>query len=140
MGEDDILSEQDPFMNSTHVSRRGFALMAGSLAVSRVPLCAADGPSASDVVKQIRERLGGDWPETGLDGFKAGNPETAVRGIATTAMATMDVLRQASKAGLNLIVTHEPTFFGIRDGAPPPPPSAGGRGFGAGGPLRTIPC
>src|SRR4051812_13299223 len=106
-------------MNSTHVSRRRFALVAGTLAGARVPLCAVAGPSANEIVKQIRERLGGDWPETGLDGFKAGNPETAVRGIATTAMATMDVLRQASKAGLNLIVTHEPTFYGIKDGAPP---------------------
>lgn len=106
-------------MNSSHVSRRRFALMTGGLAVGRVPLYGASGPSANDIVKQIRERLGGDWPDTGLDGFKAGSPETEVRGIATTAMATMDVLRQASKAGLNLIVTHEPTFFGIRDGALP---------------------
>jgi putative NIF3 family GTP cyclohydrolase 1 type 2 len=114
-------------MNSTYVSRRGFALLVGSL-----PLCRAAALSANDIVKQIRERLGGDWPETGLDGFKAGNPATEVRGIATTAMSTMDVLRQASKAGLNLIVTHEPTFFGIRDGASPPP-GAGGRGFGPNG-------
>jgi putative NIF3 family GTP cyclohydrolase 1 type 2 len=125
MSEGDILSEQDPYMNLTHVSRRRFALLAGSLAVGRVPLRGAAVPSANDIAKQIREHLGGDWPDTGLDGFKAGSPETAVRGIATTAMATMDVLRQASKAGLNLIVTHEPTFYGIRDGAPPVP---GGRG------------
>lgn len=117
-------------MNSSDVSRRGFALMAGGFAVGRATLYGATGPSANDVVKQIREHLGGDWPETGLDGFKVGNPETEVRGIATTAMATMDVLRQASKAGLNLIVTHEPTFFGIRDGAPSPP-NAAGRGVGA---------
>src|SRR5437660_8229482 len=96
-------------MNSTDVSRRGFALMAGGLA-GGITLSGAGAPSANDVVKQIRESLGGDWSETGLDGFKAGNPETAVHGIATTAMATMDVLSQAAKAGLNLIVTHEPTF------------------------------
>lgn len=115
-------------MTSTDVSRRRFTLLAGGLAASRIPLCGATEPSANDVVKQIRESLGGDWPETGLDGFKAGSPDTVVTGIATTAMSTMDVLRQASKAGLNLIVTHEPTFFGIRDGAPPP--AAGGRGLG----------
>jgi putative NIF3 family GTP cyclohydrolase 1 type 2 len=47
-------------------------------------------------------------------------------------MATLDVLRHASKAGLNLIVTHEPTFFGVRDGASPPSPP-GGRGRGPAG-------
>src|SRR5947207_3389522 len=103
-------------MDFKQVSRRGFTRLAGGLAVAGMPFPAAAAP-AQDIVKQIRERLGGDWPDTGLDGFKAGNPDTAVRGIATTAMATMDVLKQASKAGLNLVVTHEPTFFGIRDGA-----------------------
>jgi putative NIF3 family GTP cyclohydrolase 1 type 2 len=76
--------------------------------------------TAQDVVKLIQDRLGGDWPQNGPDGFKAGKPETEVHGIATTAMATVDVLRQASKAGLNLVITHEPTFFGSRDGAPAP--------------------
>jgi putative NIF3 family GTP cyclohydrolase 1 type 2 len=118
-------------MNPTDVSRR--ALLAGSLAV---PLTGAARPVANDVVEQIRDRLGGDWPETGIDGFKAGNPETEVRGIAVTAMATMDVLRQAVKSGLNLIVTHEPTFFGIRDGAPPQ--NAAGRGPGPTGPDPVL--
>jgi len=88
--------------------------------------------TAQDVAKQIQDRLGGDWPQNGPDGFKAGKPETAVRGIATTAMATVDVLRQASKAGLNLVITHEPTFFGSRDGAPAPAFPGFGRGPGGG--------
>jgi len=119
-------------MNSPQVSRRRFAWVAGSLAAGCAPLSGA-AESAHDLVTQIRERLGGDWPETGLDGFKAGDPATAVRGIATTAIATMDVLRQASKAGLNLIISHEPTFYGVRDGASPPPLPAGGRGRGPAG-------
>lgn len=98
-----------------------------------IPLYGAAGSPAQDIAKQMRDRLGGDWPATGLDGFKAGEPQTAVRGIATTAMATMEVLRQLSKTGLNLVVTHEPTFFGIRDGVPPPAPPPGGRGGGFGG-------
>jgi putative NIF3 family GTP cyclohydrolase 1 type 2 len=120
-------------MHSGRISRRSFGQIAGSLAAVQLPLHAAAGLTAQDVVKQIREHLGGDWPATGLDGFKAGNPETEVRGIATTAMATMEVLRQASKAGLNLIVTYEPTFFGAQDGAAPPTPAPGGRGFGPAG-------
>src|SRR5262245_24565685 len=118
-------------MNSANVTRRGFALAAGSLAAGCRHLYGA--AAAQDIAKEIRERLGREWPESGLDGFKAGNTATAVRGMATTAIATMDVLRQASKAGLNLIVTHEPAFFGIRDGAPPPAVSAGGRGRGPAG-------
>ena len=124
-------------MDSKEISRRGFALIAGSLAGARVPLFGAAGSSALDIVKQIREQLGGDWPETGVDGFKAGNPEIEVRGIAVTAMATVDVLRQASKAGLNLVITHEPTFFGVRDGAAPPAPPPGARG--GRGPMGITP-
>ena len=120
-------------MDSTKISRRALGRIAGTLAAVRLSLYSAAGSSTEDIVKQIQERLGGNWPATGLDGFKAGNPQTGVRGIATTAMATMEVLRQASKAGLNLIVTYEPTFFGSRDGAPPPSPAPGGRGGGFGG-------
>jgi putative NIF3 family GTP cyclohydrolase 1 type 2 len=119
-------------MSSPNVSRRRFAWMAGGIAAASAPNLRGNAlPSAADVVSQIRERLGGDWPQTGVDGFKAGSPDLPVRGIATTAMATIDVLRQAVKANLNLVITHEPTFFGTRD--TPAPPPAGGRGFGPGG-------
>ncbi len=120
-------------MDSTKISRRALAKIAGSIAAPRLPVYSAAGPAAQEIVKQIQERLGGDWTATGLDGLKAGNLEAEVRGVATTAMATMEVLRQASKAGLNLIITHEPTFFGSRDGAPPPPAAPGRRGGGMGG-------
>ena len=120
-------------MESTSISRRALGRIAGGLAVAGIPLYGAACFPAQDIAKQMRDRLGGDWPATGLDGFKAGEPQTAVRGIATTAMATMEVLRQSSKTGLNLVVTHEPTFFGIRDGVPPPAPPPGGRGGGFGG-------
>src|SRR5512133_356914 len=46
-----------------------------------------------------------------VDTFKAGDPDAIVTGVASTFIATMDVLRQASDRGLNFIVTHEPTFF-----------------------------
>ena len=118
-------------MKSGNISRRAFAQIAGTLAVSQVPVRGA-ATSAQDIVKQIQDRLGGDWPATGVDGLKAGKPETEVRGIATTAMATLDVLRQAAKAGMNLIVSHEPTFFGSRDGTAP---AAAFQGRGGPGPA-----
>jgi len=62
--------------------------------------------------------------------FAVGREIGEVEGDAE-GMATMDVLRRAAKAGRNLIVTYEPTFFGSRDGAAPtgpgPFPGGGGR-------------
>jgi putative NIF3 family GTP cyclohydrolase 1 type 2 len=91
---------------------------------------AAEPLTAGAVVRRIQTALGGDWPSAGPDGFKAGNPSTVVRGIATTAMATMDVLKQAVKANANLILTYEPTFYSRTDVAVESPP---GRGGAAGG-------
>jgi len=55
------------------------------------------------------------WRAETVDTFKAGNPDTAVRGIATTVMATMSVLERAAAAGRNFIISHEPTFYGHTD-------------------------
>ena len=115
-------------MNQADVSRRKFALLAGTAAVGQIALPGAAALTAQDVAKRVQDSLGGEWPATGLDGFKAGDPNTPVRGIATTAMATVDVLKQAAKAGTNLVFTYEPTFFGRRDSAAAPP--AEGRGPG----------
>ena len=70
--------------------------------------------TAQEIVTRIQQKLAADgiaWRATTVDTFKAGRPETAVRGIATTGMATFDVLRRASAAGRNFVVTHEPTFY-----------------------------
>jgi putative NIF3 family GTP cyclohydrolase 1 type 2 len=118
-------------MSNTILSRRRFGLAAGAFAAAQIPAPCAVGASAQDLVKRIQDALGGDWPENSPDGFKAGDPQHPVRGIATTAMATMAVLRQSQKIGLNLIVTHEPTFFGREDG-PSHSPVTEGRGRGPG--------
>jgi putative NIF3 family GTP cyclohydrolase 1 type 2 len=113
------------------VSRRELGLLAGGVVAGGFALGAGE-PTAKDLIQQIQTSLGGDWPANGPDGLKAGNPDTPVKGIATTAMATLAVLQQAAKANLNLIITAEPTFYGRQDGPAPPPP-AGGRGRGPGG-------
>jgi putative NIF3 family GTP cyclohydrolase 1 type 2 len=79
------------------------------------PLAAAEPLTAEAVVRRIQTELGGEWSSTGPDGFKAGDPSTVVRGITTTAMATMDVFKQAVKANANMILTYEPTFFSRAD-------------------------
>jgi putative NIF3 family GTP cyclohydrolase 1 type 2 len=45
------------------------------------------------------------------DTIKAGDPATPITGIATTFMATLDVLHRAQKSGRNLVISHEPTFW-----------------------------
>ena len=50
-----------------------------------------------------------------VDRIVAGRPETRVRGIATTMMATLAVLQRAASEGRNLVVTHEPTFYSHQD-------------------------
>jgi putative NIF3 family GTP cyclohydrolase 1 type 2 len=117
-------------MQDTHISRRRFALIASTAGVAPFGLAGAEPLTAEAVVKRIQTELGGDWTANGPDGFKAGDPSTVVKGIATTAMATLDVLKQAAKARTNLVLTFEPTFYGRADG--PAPAATPGRGAGRG--------
>src|SRR5438445_10145000 len=105
---------------SSNLSRRQFALLAGTLTLG-----GAEPLTAEAVVRRIQTELGGDWPSTGPDGFKAGDPSTVIKGIATTAMATLDVLKQAVKANTNLVLTYEPTFYSRADGRAPAEPATG---------------
>jgi putative NIF3 family GTP cyclohydrolase 1 type 2 len=71
--------------------------------------------TARQVIERIQKNVGVTWRTQTVDTFKAGDPDTPVTGIATTMMATYDVLRRAAAAGDNLIITHEPTFYGHLD-------------------------
>ncbi len=103
-------------MADSEISRRRFAVIAGTAGAAAVGLRAAEPLTAESVAGRIHTELGGEWPANGPDGFKCGDPATPVKGIATTAMATVDVLRRAHQAGANLVLTYEPTFFGRPDG------------------------
>ena len=95
--------------------------MAGTAALAGRPLAGQrTALTAAEAIGRIQKNAGAPWQSETLDTFKAGDPATAVRGIATTAMATMDVLARAARANLNLIVTLEPVFFGRLDGPPTP--------------------
>ena len=71
--------------------------------------------TAGEVVERIRKNVGVPWRAETVDTFKAGSADTPVRGVATTMMATFDVVRKASAAGLNFVITHEPTFYNHED-------------------------
>jgi putative NIF3 family GTP cyclohydrolase 1 type 2 len=115
-------------MSRLALSRRHFARLAGAAALAGPPLVGQHAPlTAQEVIDRIQKNAGVPWQPQTLDTFKAGDPATLVKGIATTAMATMDVLTRAHKENINLVITLEPTFFGRLD-AQPVPASAGGRG------------
>jgi putative NIF3 family GTP cyclohydrolase 1 type 2 len=71
--------------------------------------------TAQQVIERIKSQVGVPWREQTVDTIKAGDPDTPVTGIATTMMATFDVLQRAAASGKNLIITHEPTFYSHLD-------------------------
>jgi hypothetical protein len=131
------------FLLRREFTRREFTVMAaGAAAAARygiAPLAAQSKASltAQNILDRIHQQAGAGWPRNASAGLKAGSADTPVRGIVTTSMATVDVLRQAIKSGANLIFTCEPTYFGVNDGAPPAPrPQQAGAGGPQGGPPR----
>ncbi len=110
-------------MRNRGLSRKQFTVLAGSALLSPAAFSAQTGPlTARQVIGRIQKNLGVPWQhriqgkgrET-VDTFKAGNPDTTCRGIATTFMSTLDVLQRSAAASLNLIITHEPTFWNHLD-------------------------
>ncbi|MBM3189514.1 MAG: GNAT family N-acetyltransferase [Chloroflexi bacterium] len=55
-----------------------------------------------------------DWERT-CDGFKHGDPDTEVRGIAVGWQSLQSALQEAADRGCNLFITHEPTFYSHMD-------------------------
>jgi hypothetical protein len=85
------------------------------LCATVLPICgAAQTSTANDVIRRIQQRYPAPVADT-VDTVKAGDPATPVTGIATTFLDTMEVLREANRRGLNLVITHEPTFYNHRD-------------------------
>jgi putative NIF3 family GTP cyclohydrolase 1 type 2 len=98
------------------VSRRQFARFAAAgVAAAQAARAQNGGLTARQVIEQIQKNIGVPWKQETVDTFKAGDPDTAVHGIATTVMSTLDVLQRSAKAGLNLIISHEPTFYNHAD-------------------------
>jgi putative NIF3 family GTP cyclohydrolase 1 type 2 len=94
------------------VSRRNFIAAAAALGTAE----AQPAPmTAGKVIELIRANVGVPWRETTVDTIKSGSPDTPVKGVATTMMATLDVVQRASAAGRNMVITHEPTFYSHED-------------------------
>jgi putative NIF3 family GTP cyclohydrolase 1 type 2 len=90
-------------------------VIAVSLLLNSIAVAQPSKITAREIVAEIQKQVGVEWQKDTVDTFKAGNPDTAVTGVAVTMMATMDVLQRASAQGLNFVITHEPTFYAHED-------------------------
>ncbi len=75
----------------------------------------ADPLTAGQILDRIKSNVGRPWMTPTVDNVIAGTIDTPVRGIATTMMATLDVLQRAVAAGRNMVITHESTYFSHQD-------------------------
>lgn len=50
--------------------------------------------------------------ESSEDGFVAGDPERELQGVATTFLASCEVIEGAACEGCNLLIVHEPVYYG----------------------------
>jgi putative NIF3 family GTP cyclohydrolase 1 type 2 len=103
------------------ISRRSFLhtsmLTALAASLPEAPLFAQTSTiTARTLVEQIQVQLGAaaDYKSV-RDTFKGGNPDTSVKGVASTFMSTLDVLQRANAAGLNFVISHEPTVWSDAD-------------------------
>jgi putative NIF3 family GTP cyclohydrolase 1 type 2 len=118
----------------TRLSRREFAALTAAAAAA--PFAFGEAPSAAaltakDLIDRITAQIGVAWKAETVDGLKAGDPSTVVTGVVTTAMATLAVLQQAVKAGANVVISGEPTFYAKTDARTPPAPRVPGGGVPA---------
>jgi len=97
-------------------SRRQFVLLAGA------GICMTAGANARsaeltarEVIERIQKNVGVPWRAETVDTFKIGNPDTVVKGIATSFSGTLDVCQRMVASGKNLLIVHEPTFYNHTD-------------------------
>lgn len=98
-------------------SRRSFLYGGlGLTAAAAFPQVPSTAPlTAAQLAERIKANVGIPWREKTVDGIIVGSPDTPVHGIATTMMATLDVMQRAAAAGKNMVITHEPTFYSHQD-------------------------
>jgi putative NIF3 family GTP cyclohydrolase 1 type 2 len=73
----------------------------------------AGGKMKAKEVQTYLRSLNGGWVNVDktVDTFKAGDPETELTGIAVAWMGYTWALKKAQALGLNMFVTHEPTYY-----------------------------
>ena len=105
MSHTDIVSRRSLLVAGVGVSSAGMAMPQG----------AGSTLTAGRVIERIKANVGIPWREKTVDNIIAGSADMPVKGIATTMMATLDVLQRAAAAGKNMVITHEPTYYSHQD-------------------------
>lgn len=101
--------------------RREFlAVVSAAIATTpeaRPPAAQTDSSSLTigAMIDQILAQIPGQPIADTVDTIKAGSRDQLVRGVATTFLATCDVIERAAAGGANFLITHEPTFYNHRD-------------------------
>lgn len=69
-----------------------------------------------ELIENIKNKAGIHLPlDETCDQLIVGDMDMEVKKIGCTFMATVDVIKEAAKAGVNFIITHEPTWFNGTD-------------------------
>ncbi|MGV3560052.1 Nif3-like dinuclear metal center hexameric protein [Larkinella arboricola] len=103
-------------MTTYKASRRSFLLSSlGLTAAQIIRIPVAEPLTVGQVIDSIKANVGISWREQTVDNLIMGTREQTVKGIATTMMATLEVLQRAAAKGVNLVITHEPTYFSHQD-------------------------
>ena len=77
-----------------------------------IPFFACAQPKTpQEVVNLIKKNVNCKWATETVDVFKAGNPDTPLKGIAVCMFADMETLREAVRQNCNFIIAHEPVFY-----------------------------
>ncbi len=97
------------------ISRRAIVQTAAGLSAAQLAHSQSAALTAGQVIDRIKTNVGVPWRAQTVDKIIAGSAETQVKKIATTMMATLDVVQRAAVAGANMVITHEPTFFSHLD-------------------------
>ncbi|GAB3800486.1 hypothetical protein GCM10028819_25900 [Spirosoma humi] len=107
-------------MMNKNPTRRTFLMASLGLTVVRaVKPFSPPALTVGQVIERIKTNVGIPWREQTVDNLIAGTSEIPVKGIAVTMMATLDVLQRAASKGLNMVITHEPTYYSHQDRTEP---------------------
>ncbi len=102
-------------MSTYDTTRRSFLLASMGLAATNLIRAQTTTLTAGQVIDRIKANVGIPWRAQTVDNIIAGTVDTPVKGIATTMMATLDVVKRAAATGKNMVITHESTFFSHQD-------------------------
>jgi putative NIF3 family GTP cyclohydrolase 1 type 2 len=95
------------------ISRRDFVAGGGAFisAIAMGQNLPSSKLTAGEVIERIKKQVAIPWRAETVDNLLTGEEATPVTGIATTMMATLDVVERAAASNKNLIVTHETPFY-----------------------------